>query len=178
MQRSKRTNHQPSLTKKQIADQFKEILNRETRKANLKKRDEPKLQPLADKNKYSLNTSIASKALTAVYNVGVLSIIKGSVKFVPFVRDVLAITRAVGIDDADVKPLLKFVYGSISGDPESCNVSEVLADQMDTPANVRKANLDEIIGGEKVPCTSDNTESDIRDGASISKNQDARNERR
>lgn len=115
-----------------------------------KKREKAeKLKRLLQERKGTLNAGIDPEVMIAVAELGALSVADGAVRFAQFVRDTLTSTRDVGIDDADVKPFLKEAYGAIASNPEKYGVSDEVADQMDLPRDVRRANLDEIVSNEQ-----------------------------
>lgn len=103
-----------------------------------------KLKKLIDSRKGSLNSGVDPEVMLAVAEVGALSIAEGAVKFAQYVRDVLTTTQAVGLNDADVKPFLKESYAAISANPEKYGVSDTDADNMQTPRELRKMNIDEL----------------------------------
>ena len=111
---------------------------------NKKRQAAEELKALLQSRKGQLNSGVDPEVMLAVAKVGALSIADGAVKFAQFVRDTLATTRAVGIDDADVKPFLKEAYGAISANPEKYDISDEIADTMDAPRDIRRANLDQL----------------------------------
>ncbi|MBY0420526.1 MAG: hypothetical protein K2W88_20940, partial [Pararheinheimera sp.] len=103
-----------------------------------------KLKKLIDSRKGQLNSGVDPEVLLAVAEVGALSIAKGAVKFAQWVRDVINVTRAVGIRDEDVKPFLKESYGAMYANPEKYSISDDIADQMDNPRDARKLDIDSL----------------------------------
>lgn len=117
-----------------------------------------KLKKLLKSKAGQLNSGIDPEVMVAVAEVGALSIAEGAVKFAQWARDVLQTTRAVGIDDADVKPFLKEAYGAMSANPERYNISDDIADTMDLPRDVRKIDINSIESESNVSTHSTNVE--------------------
>lgn len=109
-----------------------------------------KLKKLIDSRKGNLNSGIDPEVMIAVAEVGALSIAEGAVKFAQYVRDVLATTRAVGIDDDDVKPFIKESYGAIQSNPAKYNLTNEQVDVMDAPRDFRDLNIESLIEVEQV----------------------------
>lgn len=105
-----------------------------------------KLKALIASRKGQLNSGIDPEVVLAVAEVGALSIAEGAVKFAQWVRDVMSTTRAVGIRDEDVKPFLKVAYGAMYADPDMYGISDDIADQMDNPKDIRKLEINDLIG--------------------------------
>lgn len=104
-----------------------------------------KLKKLTDERKGQLNSGVDPEVLLAVAEVGAFSIAEGAVKFAQFVRDVIASTRAFGIDDDSVKPFLKEAYGAMAANPEKYGISDEIADTMDTARDIRKMDIAELL---------------------------------
>ncbi|MGN4956745.1 hypothetical protein ACTG16_12020 [Aeromonas sp. 23P] len=92
----------------------------------------------------AMTTSIDPEVMLAVVEMGAQAIAEGAVTFAQFVREVLTTTLAVGLSEDHVKPFLKEAYGAISANPERFGVTEKVADCMDLPREVRKADIDAL----------------------------------
>ncbi|MCU7963591.1 DEAD/DEAH box helicase family protein [Shewanella sp. SW32] len=104
-----------------------------------------KLKALLAKKKGTLNSGIDPEIMVAVAEVGALSLANGAVKFAQWVRDILNVTRAIGIQDEDVTPFLKEAYGAIAYNPDRYEISDNIADNMDSPRAVAKLELSQIL---------------------------------
>jgi predicted DCC family thiol-disulfide oxidoreductase YuxK len=93
----------------------------------------------------TLNSGVDPELMIAVAELGALSIAEGTVNFAVWVRDVIATTRTVGIADEDVKPFLKEAYAAISGNPDKYGVTDEQADEMNTPREIRGADIDALV---------------------------------
>lgn len=109
-----------------------------------KKAAAEELAALIKSRKGTLGSGVDPEVMLAVAKVGALSVSEGAVKFAVWVRDVLATTRSVGLDDADVKPFLKEAYGAISSNPSKYDVTDDQADEMDAPKDIRRADVDSL----------------------------------
>ncbi|RDL44369.1 hypothetical protein DN730_08165 [Marinomonas piezotolerans] len=124
-----------------------------------KKREKAeKLANLMKSRRGQLNSGIDPEVMLAVAELGAVTIAEGTVRFARWARDVLNATRAVGIQDEDVKPFLKEAYGAVSANPEKYEVSDDLADQMDAPRDVRKFDLNRLEDEADVSTTSGEVE--------------------
>ena len=129
-----------------------------------KKREKAeKLAKLMKSRRGQLNSGIDPEVMLAVAELGAVTIAEGTVRFARWARDVLNATRAVGIQDEEVKPFLKEAYGAVSANPEKYDVSDDQADQMDAPRDVRKFDLNSLEDDTDVSATSGEME---RAGAS------------
>ena len=134
-----------------------------------KKREKAeKLAKLMQSRRGQLNSGIDPEVMLAVAELGAVTIAEGTVRFARWARDVLKATRAVGIQDEEVKPFLKEAYGAVSTNPEKYDVSDDLADQMDAPRDVRKFDLNSLEDDADVSATSGEME---RAGASQDQTQ-------
>lgn len=102
------------------------------------------LTKLLKSKKGTLNSGVDPEILIAIAKVGAYAIAQGAVKFSDWVRDILSSTKKLGIEDGDVRPHLKEVYGAISANPEKYNISEDVADNMDDFKTVRKTDVDNL----------------------------------
>lgn len=124
-----------------------------------KKREKAeRLAKLMQSRRGQLNSGIDPEVMLAVAELGAVTIAEGTVRFARWARDVLNATRAVGIQDEEVKPFLKEAYGAVSANPEKYEVSDDLADQMDAPRDVRKFDLNSLEDETDVSTTSGEVE--------------------
>lgn len=113
--------------------------------SDAKKKAALELKALLDSRLGTLNMGVDPEVMLAVAKVGALTVADGTVKFAVWVRDVINTTRAVGIDDEQVKPFLKEAYGAIASNPEKYDISDDLADAMDAPRDIRRMDIDGIV---------------------------------
>lgn len=116
--------------------------------SDAKKKAALELKELLKSRSGTLNSGVDPEVMFAVAKVGALTVAEGTVKFSVWVRDVLRTTRSVDINDADVKPFLKESYGAIAANPEKYGVSDEIADTMDAPRDIRRADIESIIEAE------------------------------
>jgi N12 class adenine-specific DNA methylase len=104
-----------------------------------------KLKALIQSRKGRLNSNIDPEVMIAIAELGAISIVDGTLSFAKWVRDVLAVTKEVGLDDSDVKPFLKEAYGAIAANPEKYGVTDEQADELDNIRQVARMDIDSII---------------------------------
>ncbi len=95
--------------------------------------------------KGTFNSGIDPKIAFIVSKIGAVLAAKGVVKFAQWANKLVKLAMQNGIPKDDIKPYLKSSYGAIANDPDRYGVSDDVADSMDSPREVRAADVDAIL---------------------------------
>lgn len=129
------------------------------------------LKAKMDARKGTLHSGVDPEIVAAVIKVGALYVADGTVQFAQWARDVVSGANEMGIETGEIEPYLKEAYGGMMTNPSKYGISDDVADMMDTPREVRNADLNEILSPtvdnledtQNVPDPFGDTESDSAD---------------